>query len=98
MVITRSRGASFEGAAVGDGPAWVFTRPDGERVDRPGWPVLSAVELGSRLARFGSVDHVDRLNHPEAVVIQPRQYGERFDLHEAVRVLFDLQLTTAEAA
>ena len=98
VVITRNQGSSFQGAAVGDGPAWVFIRPDGERVDRPGWPMLSAVELSSRLARFGSVDHVDRLNHPEAMAIQPRQYGERFGLHEAVRVLFDLQLTSAEAA
>jgi hypothetical protein len=97
VVVTRKDEASFQGAAAGGEAPWVFTMPDGQRVDRPGWP-MTAARLTYRLARLASVDHVDRINHPAAAPIQPKQYGERFDLHAAVRVLFDLQLTAAEAA
>ena len=64
VMITRNQGAAFQGAAVGDGPAWVFTRPDGEQLDRPGWPTPSAATLANRLARLAAVDHVDRLDRP----------------------------------
>jgi hypothetical protein len=96
--ITRNQSAAYRGAAVASEPAWLFTMPDGQPVDRPGWPTPSAATLTHRLARLSPVDQIDRLNHPDAARIQPRQYGERFDLHAAVRVLFDLQLTSAEAA
>jgi hypothetical protein len=91
IMITRNQKESFQGAAVAGEPAWLFTMPDGQRVDQPGWPIPSAARLSYRLARLASVDHVDRLNHPDAARIQPKQYGERFDLHAAVHVLFTLQ-------
>jgi hypothetical protein len=95
--ITRNHEAPFQGAAVGGETPWLFTMPDGQRVDRPGWPIPSAARLTYQLARLRPVDHVDRLNHPDATRIQPKQYGERFDLHAAVHVLFTLQ-TPSEAA
>lgn len=98
VMINRNDEAPFHGAAAGGESPWVFTMPDGEPVDRPGWLTPTARTLTYRLARLGSVDHVDRLSHSDAIAIQPKQYGERFDLHAAVRVLFDLQVTAAEAA
>jgi len=98
ITITRNPQAPFPAAAVPGQPAWRFTMPDGQRLDRPGRPIPTARTLAHRLARPNPVDHVDRLNHPDAVAIQPKQYGERFDLHAAVQVLFNLQLTTSQAA
>ncbi|WP_376766838.1 HNH endonuclease signature motif containing protein [Microlunatus parietis] len=97
IAITRNGDVPFAGATTG-APAWLFTMPNGERVDRPNWPVPSAQDLTYRLARVHDVDHVDRLDHPDALVIRPKQYGERFDLDAAARVLFDLQQDLGEAA
>lgn len=108
LTITRNQDAPFPAAPVPTGePPWLFTLPDGERVDRPGWTTRDPIALVHRLSTvpsvpavpdFAGVDHVDRIDHPDARIIQPRQYGERFDLHAAVLVLFDLQRLGSEAA
>ncbi len=98
ITITRNHQAPYPAAAIPGAPPWQFTMPDGQPVDRPGWPTPTARTLTYRLTRPTTVDHVDRINHPDAVPIQPQQYGERFDLHAAVQVLFNLETIPSRAA
>ncbi|WP_246187095.1 HNH endonuclease signature motif containing protein [Microlunatus speluncae] len=98
IMITRNPAAPHRSTGLPGGPPWQFTLPSGQPVDQPAWSTPSADWLIQRLTRPHPVDHIDRLNHPEARPIQPKQYGERFDLHAAVGVLFDLSSPSRAAA
>ncbi|MDN5794037.1 MAG: hypothetical protein L0H22_13380, partial [Brevibacterium aurantiacum] len=51
-----------------------------------------AQQLGQRQAEFETIiEGVDGFGHPDAVRIQSGWRGERFDLHEAVQVLFRMR-------
>ncbi|MDN5764013.1 MAG: hypothetical protein L0H41_17080 [Microlunatus sp.] len=79
------------------GRRWDFLLPDGSRHrDWYGAEALANVlaqHLGQRQAEFETIiEGVDGFGHPNAARIQPGWRGERFDLNEAVRVLFRMRI------
>ncbi|QDP97894.1 DUF222 domain-containing protein [Microlunatus elymi] len=96
------RTSSRESGQIGEESAdhWQFTMPDGEPVLTTGWRARTAERLLRELTREqpANVDHVTHLGDPEAKVIWPKQYGERFDLNNCVQALFNIQLDHEQQA
>ena len=96
--ITRPDQADYQAARTGSA-GWTFTFPDGHVVS-PAQPI-PADRLTYWLNRDAKVRQLAgpiTRHHPDAVAIRPKQYGERFSLHDAVRVLFGLELNQDQRA